>query len=130
MARFPSRPEGSWTQHYPELGTEPVSYEDSISPEIHELEREAIFKRAWLNVGRVEQLPRKGSYFTKELKVVNTSIIVVRNGIRARSRRITTSAGTAATSWCGTTCRSRRPVASAGSSPASTTPGATTWTAT
>ncbi len=78
MPRFPKPPEGSWTQHYPELGTEPVSYEDSISPEIFELEREAIFKRAWLNVGRVEQLPRKGSYFTKELKAVNTSIILVR----------------------------------------------------
>src|SRR3954449_10030424 len=71
-------PEGSWTAHYPELGTGPVSYEDSISPEIHELEREAIFKRSWLNVGRVEQLPRKGSYFTKELAVANTSIVVVR----------------------------------------------------
>ena len=55
-----------------------MSYEDSISPEFYELERAAIFKRAWLNVGRVEQLPRKGSYFTKELKVANTSIIVVR----------------------------------------------------
>ena len=78
MARFPKPPEGSWTEHYPELGTAPVSYEDSISPEFYELEREAIFKRAWLNVGRVEQLPRKGSYFTKELAVANTSVIVVR----------------------------------------------------
>ena len=78
MARFPKPPEGSWTQHYPELGTEPVSYEDSISPEFYEIERKAVFKRAWLNVGRVEQIPRKGSYFTKELKVANTSIIVVR----------------------------------------------------
>ena len=78
MARFPKPPEGSWTQHYPQLGTEPVSYEDSISPEFYEIERKAVFKRAWLNVGRVEQLPRKGSYFTKELKVANTSIIVVR----------------------------------------------------
>ena len=67
MARWPKPAEGSWTEHYPELGTAPVSYEDSISPEFYELEREAIFKRAWLNVGRVEQLPRKGSYFTKEL---------------------------------------------------------------
>ena len=32
MARFPKPPEGSWTEHYPELGTEPVSYEDSIRP--------------------------------------------------------------------------------------------------
>ena len=38
-----------------------VSYEDSISPEFYELERKAIFKRTWLNVGRVEQLPRTGA---------------------------------------------------------------------
>ena len=79
MPRFPKPAEGSWTEHYPQLGTAPVSYEDSINPEFYELERKAVFKRAWLNVGRVEQLPRKGSYFTKELKVANTSIIVVRN---------------------------------------------------
>jgi Rieske 2Fe-2S family protein len=79
MSPWPKPPEGSWTEHYPELGTAPVSYEDSISPEFYELEREAIFKRAWLNVGRVELLPRKGSYFTKELQVAKTSIIVVRD---------------------------------------------------
>jgi glycine betaine catabolism A len=79
MASFEKPPEGSWTAHYPELGTEPVSYEDSISPEFYQLEREAIFKRAWLNVGRVEQLPRNGSYFTKELAVANTSVVIVRD---------------------------------------------------
>ena len=79
MARFAKPAEGSWTQHYPELGTGLVSYEDSISPEFFELEREAIFKRVWLNVGRVEQLPRSGSYFTKELAVANTSVVVVRD---------------------------------------------------
>src|SRR4029077_9813701 len=80
MARFPKPPEGTWTEHYPELGTEPVSYEDSISPEFYELEREAIFRRAWLQVGRVEQLARTGSFFTKEIVAANTSIIVVRDG--------------------------------------------------
>jgi phenylpropionate dioxygenase-like ring-hydroxylating dioxygenase large terminal subunit len=75
----PAKPaEGSWTAHYPELGTEPLSYEDSISPEFFELEREAIFKRSWLNVGRVEQLPRNGSYFTKEIAAAKTSVVVVR----------------------------------------------------
>jgi glycine betaine catabolism A len=78
MPRFPKPPEGSWTEHYPELGTGPVSCEDSVSPEFYERERNAVFKRAWLNVGRVEQLPRAGSYFTKELDVVTTSVIVVR----------------------------------------------------
>ena len=79
MARWPKPPEGSWTEHYPELGTEPVSYEDSISPEFYDLEREAIFKRAWLNVGRMELLPRNGSYFTKEVQVANTSVVIVRD---------------------------------------------------
>ena len=77
MSRFPKPPEGSWTSHF-DLGTEPMSYEDSISPEFWELEREAIFKRAWLNVGRVEQLPRVGSYFTKEVVAARTSVILVR----------------------------------------------------
>lgn len=78
MGRFPKPAEGSWTEHYPELGTGAVSYADSASPEFYELEREAIFKRAWLNVGRIQQLPRNGSYFTKELAVAKTSVVVVR----------------------------------------------------
>src|SRR5262249_42049631 len=79
MPRFTKPPEGTWTEHYPELGTEPVSYEDSISPEFYALEREAIFKRAWLNVGRVEQLPSVGSYFTREIAAARASVIVVRD---------------------------------------------------
>ena len=78
MPHFTKPDEGSWTGHYPELGTAPVSYEDSISPEIYELERDAIFGRTWLNVGRVEQLPKKGSYFTKQLDAARTSVIVSR----------------------------------------------------
>jgi len=75
--RYPKPPEGSWTEHFG-LDTGPVSYADSVSPSFYERERDAIFKRAWLNVGRVEQLPRGGSYFTRELAVLNTSIVVVR----------------------------------------------------
>lgn len=85
MAHFPKPPEGSWTDHYPHLGKGPVSYEDSISPEWYELEREAVFRRTWLNVGRVEQLPRVGSYFTKDIEAANRSVVIVRSagGIRA-----------------------------------------------
>jgi len=78
MPHFAKPAEGSWTEHYPELGTGPVSYEDSISPDHYELERKAIFARTWLNVGRVEQLPRNGSYFTKELDAAGTSLVIVR----------------------------------------------------
>jgi len=78
MAHFPKPAEGSWTEHYPELGTEPVDYTDSISPEHYELERKAIFQKTWLNVGRVERLARTGSYFTKELDAAGTSVLVIR----------------------------------------------------
>ena len=78
MAHFSKPAEGSWTEHYG-LDTGPVSYEDSISPAQYELEREAIFRRTWLNVGRVEQLPRVGSYFTREIDAARTSIVVVRD---------------------------------------------------
>src|SRR5262247_3017668 len=80
MGRFPRPAEGTWTEHHPELGTGPVSFEDSISPAFHELERKAVFERAWLNVGRIEQLPRNGSYFTKDLPGLRTSILVSRDG--------------------------------------------------
>ena len=80
MPHFPKPAEGSWTEHYPHLSTEPSSYADSISPEFYELERKAIFEKTWLNLGRVEQLPRVGSYFTKEIDAAGTSIVVVRSG--------------------------------------------------
>ena len=128
MAKWPKPAEGSWTEHYPELGTGPVSFRDSTSPEFYELEREAIFKRAWLNVARVEELPRVGSYFTKEIEVAKTSVIVVK-GATNRSAPSTTSAGIAETSWCGTTFPTRRSRAPAASSPASITGGATASTA-
>jgi phenylpropionate dioxygenase-like ring-hydroxylating dioxygenase large terminal subunit len=78
MPHFTKPAEGTWTAHYPELGTGPVSYEDSISPEFYERERDAIFGRTWLNVGRVEQLSKRGSFFTKELDAARTSVVVVR----------------------------------------------------
>jgi phenylpropionate dioxygenase-like ring-hydroxylating dioxygenase large terminal subunit len=78
MAHFPKPAEGSWTEHFG-LATTPASYDDSISPEHYRLEQEAIFKRTWLNVGRVEQLSRTGAYFTRELDGAATSVIVVRD---------------------------------------------------
>ncbi|HWC84764.1 MAG TPA: aromatic ring-hydroxylating dioxygenase subunit alpha [Pseudonocardiaceae bacterium] len=77
MAHFAKPAEGSWTEHL-KIDKAPLSYEDSVSPEFYRQEQDAIFRRTWLNVGRVEQLPRNGSYFTKELDAARTSVIVVR----------------------------------------------------
>lgn len=70
---------GSWTQAYPYLGTGDVDYSDSVSEEFHRKEMDAIFKQAWLNLGRIEQLPEPGSYFTKEMEFANTSLLVTRD---------------------------------------------------
>ena len=67
------------TTRYPELGTDPVSYEDSISPEFFEAEREAVFRRQWLYVGREEKLPKAGTFFTRELPGLDS--IVVSRGL-------------------------------------------------
>jgi phenylpropionate dioxygenase-like ring-hydroxylating dioxygenase large terminal subunit len=68
---------GSWTEAFG-LDKGPVDFKDSYDPEFYELEKEAVFRRNWLSIGRVEQLPRPGSYFTRELDVLKVSVLVLR----------------------------------------------------
>jgi phenylpropionate dioxygenase-like ring-hydroxylating dioxygenase large terminal subunit len=68
---------GKWTPEYPYLGTAPVDYEDCISPEYFADEREAVFRRWWLYVGREDRVRRPGTYFTRELPGL-ASIVVAR----------------------------------------------------
>lgn len=74
---FPKPPAGSWTESFG-LDTGAVSFKDSYDPEFYRLEKEAVYKRSWLHLGRVEELPRAGSYFTRELTFLGYSILVVR----------------------------------------------------
>jgi phenylpropionate dioxygenase-like ring-hydroxylating dioxygenase large terminal subunit len=67
-----------YTLEYPELGTGPVPIEPYISEEYFNLEREKVFKRTWLNVGRVEEIPSAGDYFVRDLAVCKATILVVR----------------------------------------------------
>ena len=67
-----------WHNKYPHLGTGPVPADVFISEEQFALERERIFKKVWLNIGRVERIPNTGDYFVQDLAVCNTSVIVVR----------------------------------------------------
>lgn len=69
---------GLWSDAYPDLGTGPISLEDSVCPEFYERERDQVFRKSWLWMGRVEQLPESGSFFTRELAVVGTSVILLR----------------------------------------------------
>ena len=63
---------------YPYLGTGPIPVEVFTSEDRFEQEREHVFKKVWLNVGRVEQIPNPGDYFVKDLAMCQTSILVVR----------------------------------------------------
>lgn len=67
-----------WTTRYPDLGTNPVPIEPFISPQYFERERERIFRRVWLNVGREEEIPQRGDYFVREVEACNSSVVVVR----------------------------------------------------
>lgn len=56
------------------------------SQEVFEEEREKVFKRSWLCVGRENELPDQGSYFTREIPTIDASVVIVRgddNVIRA-----------------------------------------------
>jgi glycine betaine catabolism A len=77
MVQFSKPAAGSWTAAHPDLGAGLVSFDDSVSPEHFQRERRAIFQRAWLNVGRVDDLPQRGSWFTKDLLATCGSSIVV-----------------------------------------------------
>ena len=70
---------GKWTDAYPHLGRGPISLEDCVSTEFYEKEKEHIFKKNWLYVGRTERLPSAGSYFTRELQILDTSVLIVRD---------------------------------------------------
>jgi len=39
---------------------------EKITPETFEREREKIFKKSWLMIGHVADLPEPGSYFVRE----------------------------------------------------------------
>src|SRR5438270_1467821 len=47
-----------------------------LSPELHQLEVEQIFRKEWLCVGREEQIPTPGDYFTSE--ILGEPMVIVR----------------------------------------------------
>ena len=63
---------------YPELGNGPVPIEPYVSSEFYEREKEHVFKKSWIHVGRVEELPEAGRFFVKDLPSLDTSVIVSR----------------------------------------------------
>lgn len=52
---------------------------EKMQPEYFEQEREKIFRRSWLRIGRMEDLPEKGAYFVFDVPTLKTSLLVTRD---------------------------------------------------
>ena len=70
--------EKQWAEKYPELGTGPVPAEPIFSEEYFALERDRIFRRTWINVGRVEDIPEAGDFFVRDIVVSGVSLLIIR----------------------------------------------------
>lgn len=60
------------------LGTDPVPAQPYYDPAWYELEREAVFRRSWLHIGHVCELPEPGSFIRREVEVLNASLLITR----------------------------------------------------
>ena len=67
------------SRKYPELGTGPVPTDIYHDPAIYEKEIEAIFKRCWFMIGRVEQVAKPGEFFVYEMPTFKYSVIICRD---------------------------------------------------
>ena len=75
-----------WAEKYPELGMGPVPTEPYYSNEHYELERDRIFRRCWINVGRVDDIPEPGDYFVRDLTICKVSVLIIRGFGRCGAR--------------------------------------------
>lgn len=62
------------------LPSGPVPVESYRSPEMFKLERERVFGRAWLVMGREEELPTPHSYIVKDIEICEVQALITRDG--------------------------------------------------
>jgi phenylpropionate dioxygenase-like ring-hydroxylating dioxygenase large terminal subunit len=60
------------------FSNDPIPIEPYISNEWFRREREKVFNRAWLCVGREENVGEPGDYLVRDIPVLNTSVLVTR----------------------------------------------------
>ena len=78
------------------LGTEPIPAGPYYQHEYFDLEREAIFRRTWLNIGHLSELPEPGSFIVRPLEFANASILITRDqeGVIRAFHNVCTHRGT------------------------------------
>ena len=78
ITRSPAYTAPSGEQDAAYLGTAPVPAGPYYRDDYFELEREAIFKRSWLEIGHVCELPEPGSYIVRDIDVAGASLLITR----------------------------------------------------
>ena len=78
------------------LGTDPIPAAMYYRDDYFELEREAIFRRSWLNIGHVCELPEPGSFIVRQLDFADASILITRakDGLIRAFHNVCTHRGT------------------------------------
>jgi len=78
------------------LGTGPVPAGPYYREDWFELEREAVFRRSWLHVGHVCELPEPGSFIVREVDCLSASILITRakDGVVRAFHNVCTHRGT------------------------------------
>lgn len=66
-------------RRFPDLGRGPVSTEAVTSQSYFEAEREAVFKRAWLLLGRETELPCPGDFIVRRIEPWSSTVVVARD---------------------------------------------------
>ena len=70
--------EKQWAEKCHELGTEPLPTEPYVSEDHFERERNLIFRRSWINVGRIDEAPNAGDYFVRDIAMCKAWVLVIR----------------------------------------------------
>ena len=61
------------------LSTGPVPLMPYHSEEFFQAERDQIFKRAWLVIGRVEDIPEPGDFMRRDVDIAGVSVLLTRS---------------------------------------------------
>ncbi|MCB1686858.1 MAG: aromatic ring-hydroxylating dioxygenase subunit alpha [Halioglobus sp.] len=61
------------------IGTDPIPTEPYYRSDYFELEREAIFKRSWIQMGHICEIPEPGSFIVRAFEAGNASLLITRD---------------------------------------------------
>lgn len=78
------------------LGTAPIPAGPYCRPEYFALEREAVFKRTWLQLGHLCEIPEPGTFMVRSLECVDASILITHgpDGVIRTFHNVCTHRGT------------------------------------